>query len=291
MKHTALQVSGSRERTRTCTHAPSRPAHVKVLKGAADRLWPGGRVHLSHASSPHAASTWWRTYLGENKGDPPLPTALFLSPSLRRMSKEPVSPSRTPLLFSPCRGCALPFRGSTWAFLVSRVLFIRVQFTVCRVEVGIPSSGSLSIFYLPSCDLHDEPDGQLSSLTWKKHPEPHLSFFPEKDSDLLPSMNSQRDLSRSTGAVCLCPPVVRWNRSVLRQSSPASSAPETNFMEDSFSPDRGVAWGSGLFGSPLTTCSAGRFITGHGPVPVPGPCGGGVGTPVLRPGLSVSLPQ
>ena len=28
----------------------------------------------------------------------------------------------------------------------------------------------------------------------------------------------------------------------VRQSSPASSAPETNFMEDSFSPDRGVAW-------------------------------------------------
>lgn len=54
-------------------------------------------------------------------------------------------------------------------------------------------------------------------------------------------------------------------------------------MEGSFPPDRGLGWGSvrfgwfGCFGSPLTTCCAGRFLTGHGAVPVPGPAGAGLG--------------
>lgn len=112
MKHTALQVCGSRECTRMCTHVLSRPAHVTLLKElltdsglAAEFTYPGHPRLTRHL--PGGA------HMGENKGDPPLPTALFLSLSLRRMSKERVSPSRIPLLFSPRRGCARPFRGST----------------------------------------------------------------------------------------------------------------------------------------------------------------------------------
>lgn len=50
----------------------------------------------------------------------------------------------------------------------------------------------------------------------RKHSEPHLSFFPLKDADLLYRVSSQDDIIQSVEVGCLCALVVIWNRSVLR---------------------------------------------------------------------------
>lgn len=66
MKHTALQVCGSRECTRMCTHALSRPAHVTLLKElltdsglAAEFTYP--RHPGLTRQLPGGAHTWERT--------------------------------------------------------------------------------------------------------------------------------------------------------------------------------------------------------------------------------------
>lgn len=120
-----------------------------------------------------------------------------------------------PLLFSPHHGCTSAF---PWIYLsfMSWVHFIQTQFSLFLGRDWNPELW-ISLHILP----------HLLWFTWwtrwaaflsfvRRHPEPHLSFFPLKDSDLLPRMSSQDDISQSMGAGCAYPPVVGWNRGVLR---------------------------------------------------------------------------
>lgn len=50
----------------------------------------------------------------------------------------------------------------------------------------------------------------------EKTPRTPFVFLPLEGFDLLPRIGSQDDISQSTGARCLCPSVVRRDRSILR---------------------------------------------------------------------------
>lgn len=83
-----------------------------------------------------------------------------------------------PLLFSPYHGCTSAFLWIYLSFMMSWVHFIQTQFSLFLGRIGIPNSGSLSIFCLTYCDLHGGPDGLLSCLLWENTQNPIYLFSP-----------------------------------------------------------------------------------------------------------------
>lgn len=165
-----------------CPGARARPAlsrHLRLLEELPADLGTAytftSAAHLpSHDILPTASRCRVK------KGDSP--PAAAVSFSLWGKRTQDVSlPQRIPLLFSPCHGCPQPSGGSARACQVSRIHFTRAHFSLF---VGWGWNPQLWISF--------QILSHLLWFTWwtrwaaflsfvRKHPEPHLSFFPLKD--------------------------------------------------------------------------------------------------------------
>lgn len=189
--------------THMCT---TLPRHLRLIQELLTE--PSTHIHLPQAHLPSQNIPSAGTYHWRKEGRPPS-SCLSVSLSWRiPLLPHPTRPQHTPWLCS-----AFP-----WIHLSSTSWdhFIQSQFSL---SVGWDWNPKLWISF------HILP--HLLGFTWwtrwaaflsfvRKHPKPHLSFFPSKPSDLLLRRSSQDDISQSKGAGYIWPPGVKWDRTVLR---------------------------------------------------------------------------
>lgn len=208
-----VNLSLSLSHTRTHIHT-TLPRHLKLSKEQ-----PTDSSMASTSTRPKHPSPRAAFYLLPHTPEGEVGTSLLLcSVSLSRWEKQAMNlslPSENSA-FVPTQWLRSAVPWIYLSLLVSWVHFIQAQFSLF-VRWGRNPELWISFHILP----------HLLWFTWwtrwaaflsfvRKHSEPHLSVFPLKDSDLLPRMSSQDDISQSTGEGCMCPPVVRWDGAVLR---------------------------------------------------------------------------